>query len=228
MRELCVCLFKAEGIFDSYGSTVSTGTEQQKQIHAWMHACIQLVICIVLRSTFLQPCFHNAPLGFAQMPTTCQTLRNKWCLCTAEDVITEEWRNFVIEAAETYGAEIGKYLRVKPVQDTHLQMVRLLDGLFRRDFDWCIDSSNIHAAFQTPQLHRRNQGLILNGSQNAIISFQHVVVYHAWQIFALLHCFLLFLIKGNLIFSKSEGTFVSTKQRFSFASCKLQVIFKGF
>lgn len=41
---------------------------------------------------------------------------NKWCLCTAEDVITEEWRNFVIEAAETYGAEIGKYLRVKPVQ----------------------------------------------------------------------------------------------------------------
>lgn len=102
------------------------------------------------------------------------------------------------------------------------------DGLFRRDFDWCIDSSNINAAFQTPQLHRRNQGLILNGSQNAIISFQHVVVYHAWQIFALLHCFLLSLIKGNLIFSKSEGTFVPTKQRFSFASCKLQVIFKGF
>ena len=124
MRELCVCLFKAEGIFDSYGSTVSTGTEQQKQIHAWMHACILLVICIALRSTFLQPCFHNATLGFAQMPTTRQTLRNKWCLCTAEDVITEEWRNFVIEAAETYGAEIGKYLRVKPVQDTHLQMVR--------------------------------------------------------------------------------------------------------
>lgn len=89
-----------------------------------MHACILLVICIALRSTFLQPCFHNATLGFAQMPTTRQTLRNKWCLCTAEDVITEEWRNFVIEAAETYGAEIGKYLRVKPVQDTHLQMVR--------------------------------------------------------------------------------------------------------
>lgn len=44
-------------------------------------------------------------------------LRNKWCLCTAEDVITEDWRNFVIEAAETYGTEIGKYLRVKPVQD---------------------------------------------------------------------------------------------------------------
>lgn len=105
-----------------------------------MHACIQLVICIVLRPTFLQPCFHNAPLGFAQMPATCQTLRNKWCLCTAEDVITEEWRNFVIEAAETYGTEIGKYLRVKPVQDAHLQMVRFLDGLFRRDFDWCIDS----------------------------------------------------------------------------------------
>ena len=35
------------------------------------------------------------------------------------------------------------------------------------------------------------------------------------------------LLKGNLIFSKSEGAFVSTKQRFSFASCKLQVIFKG-
>lgn len=41
---------------------------------------------------------------------------NKWCLCTAEDVITEEWRNFVIEAANTYGIEVAKYLRVKPVQ----------------------------------------------------------------------------------------------------------------
>lgn len=41
---------------------------------------------------------------------------NKWCLCTAEDVITEEWRNFVIEAANSYGTEVAKYLRVKPVQ----------------------------------------------------------------------------------------------------------------
>ena len=31
MRELCVCLFKAEGMFNSYGLTVST---QNKVMHA--------------------------------------------------------------------------------------------------------------------------------------------------------------------------------------------------
>lgn len=63
-------------------------------------------------------------------------------------------------------------------------------------------------------------------SKRSLISLQHVVAYHAWQN---LHCFTAscLFIKGNLIFSKSEGAFVSTKQRFSFASCKLQVIFKG-
>ncbi len=137
--ENCVsAFFKAEGIFNSYGSTVSARTEKPKQIHAYMHASSLWYACCLgmFRPAFLQPCFHNAHLGFAQMPATCQTFRNKWCLCTAEDVITEEWRNFVIEAAETYGTEIGKYLRVKPVQETHLQMVRLLNGLFRRDVHW--------------------------------------------------------------------------------------------
>jgi len=41
---------------------------------------------------------------------------NKWCLCTAEDVITSTFRDFVIEAVQKHGADISKYLRVKPVQ----------------------------------------------------------------------------------------------------------------
>ncbi|CAJ1357859.1 unnamed protein product, partial [Effrenium voratum] len=41
---------------------------------------------------------------------------NKWCLCTAEDLITPAWRDFVIEATRLHGEDIAKYLRVKPVQ----------------------------------------------------------------------------------------------------------------
>ena len=42
--------------------------------------------------------------------------QDKWCKCTANDVISTTWRDFVIDAVHKYGAEIAKYLSVKPVQ----------------------------------------------------------------------------------------------------------------
>eukprot|EP00933_Yihiella_yeosuensis_P045305 TRINITY_DN40672_c0_g1_i1.p1 TRINITY_DN40672_c0_g1~~TRINITY_DN40672_c0_g1_i1.p1 ORF type:complete len:967 (+),score=140.31 TRINITY_DN40672_c0_g1_i1:161-3061(+) len=42
--------------------------------------------------------------------------QNKWCLCTAKDVITEELKKLVIESTTKAVAEIPNYLRVKPVQ----------------------------------------------------------------------------------------------------------------
>jgi len=42
--------------------------------------------------------------------------QDKWCRCTAEDVITPTWRDFVIDAVYRHGADIPKYLNLKPVQ----------------------------------------------------------------------------------------------------------------
>ena len=42
--------------------------------------------------------------------------QDKWCRCTEEDVITPTWRDFVIDAVHKHGADIPKYLSVKPVQ----------------------------------------------------------------------------------------------------------------
>ena len=41
---------------------------------------------------------------------------DKWCRCTAKDVITPEWRDFVIDAVHKHGADLPKFLSVKPVQ----------------------------------------------------------------------------------------------------------------
>lgn len=72
----------------------------------------------------MQACNHTYKISRLRIPRllkgqhSCASwpLRNKWCLCTAEDVISDEWRDFVIEATRKFGVEVGKYLRVRPVE----------------------------------------------------------------------------------------------------------------